>query len=100
MSEPKSYKWAYRFRTWSFSLSCIAVVILGGLFLAKHRDWGIQVNDTPVLVVGVGTALIYLLKRVIWRCPACGYGFEMGGYGQRMRSSSLDNCPGCGASFK
>lgn len=77
MSEPKSYKWAYRRRTWSFSLSCIAIVLLSGVSLATYRDLGIQLNDISVLVVGVVAALIYLLKRLIWRCPACGYSFEM-----------------------
>lgn len=100
MNELKSYKWAYRRRTWSFSLSCIAVVLLGGVFLAKHRDWGIEINDISVLVVGVVAALIYLLKRFIWRCPACGHSFEMGGYGQAMKSSSQDSCPSCSVSFR
>ncbi len=100
MSEPKSYKWAYRRRTWSFSLSSIVVVLLGGVFLATHRSMGIQINDIEVLVVGVVAVLIYLLKRSIWCCPACGHSFEIGGYGPAMKSSSLDNCPSCKVSFR
>ncbi|MDT4874680.1 hypothetical protein FQZ97_1099950 [compost metagenome] len=101
MSEQKSYKWAYRRRTWSFSLSCIAVVLLGGVFTANHRNWGVQINDAPLLVVGVGAVLIYLLKRLIWRCPACGHSFEMGTTSyQGAKSSRKDNCPSCKVSFR
>lgn len=91
MNEFKSYKWAYRRRTWSFSLSCIAVVILSGVFLAKHRDWRVEINDISVLVVGVVAASIYLLKRFIWRCPACGHSIETGNYGKGMKNSSRDS---------
>lgn len=81
MNEFKSYKWAYRRRTGSFSLSCIVVVLLRRVFLENHRSMGIQINDIKILVVGVVAVLIYLLKRFIWCYPACGHGFEMGGYG-------------------
>ncbi|WP_036994308.1 hypothetical protein [Metapseudomonas furukawaii] len=93
MSEAKFYKWEYRRRTWSFSLSSIAVVLMTGAFLATHRSMGTNINDIEVLVVGGVAFLIYLFKRVIWLCPACGHGFEMGDYDQAIRCSILDSCP-------
>jgi hypothetical protein len=99
MEEAKSYKWPYRARTWSFSLCCVLTVLLGGYIAANNRAWGWNIEHISAVLVFAGAIIIYALKTLIWRCPSCGYLFEMGGSRTRIRTSSLDRCPKCHASF-
>ncbi|MFO3796686.1 MAG: hypothetical protein ACK8QZ_05285 [Anaerolineales bacterium] len=101
MEERKSYKFEYRVRTWAFSLSCIAVVLLGGFIAANNRAWGWNIENISAYLLTVGAIIIYLLKINVWCCPSCGHSFEMGTTRYNsMKSSSIDYCPKCHASFK
>lgn len=101
MENIKSYKWPYRIRTWSFSLSSVLIVLIGGYVAANSRAWGWNIEKIDIYFgVAIGAIAIYTLKNLIWRCPACGYHFEMGrSSGLRIRTSNLDRCPKCQASF-
>jgi|SRR5690606_25761991 len=100
MENIKSYKWPYRIRTWSFSLSSVLIVLIGGYVAANSRAWGWNVENLDILLVIIGAITIYILKRLIWRCPACGYHFEMGtAHYSEIKTSNLDHCPKCPASF-
>lgn len=99
MDERKTYKWPYRFRTWGFSLCCVFVVLLGGYIAANNRAWGWNIENISAFLVVIGAVVIFALKKLIWRCPSCGHSFEMGGTHSRIKSSNLDSCPKCHASF-
>lgn len=100
MENIKPYKWPYRIRKWSFSLSSVLIVLIGGYVAANRRAWGWNVENFGILLVIVGATTIYTLKRLIWRCPACDYHFEMGtAHYSGIRTSNLDRCPKCQASF-
>ena len=99
MQESKSFADEYRRSRFAFSFASLVVVLLTIFFILNCKSWGWEPSIFPIIIADV--VIIYLLKVKLWKCPACGFSFEMGTKDPgSMKSSSLDSCPKCSASFK
>ena len=87
----------FRVRRRLFSLfSTIAVVAGFGCMAAlnqKELDFGGQ----ELMIILFVLLLIYVLKKIFWKCPSCNRALEMGGiHVSDLRRSNLVRCPHCG----
>jgi hypothetical protein len=92
----------FRTRRRAFSL-CSVLVALVGFFIFgvinPERDAELGLPEFGLLIAVV--AIIYVLKRIFWRCPSCGSSLQMGGLTVfDLKRSDKVRCPGCGVTLE
>ena len=91
----------FKFRRRAFSLlsALVAIGSFGALAFMTFDDAVFGKAEWLVLVLAIG--LLFLLKRHLWRCPACDSVLEMGGiHVQDLKRSHQMRCKRCGASLQ
>jgi len=92
----------FRTRRRAFSL-CSVLVALAGFFIFgvinSERGAELGLPEFGLLIAVV--AIIYVLKRIFWRCPSCESSLQMGGLTVfDLKKSDKVRCPGCGVTLE
>lgn len=92
----------FRTRRRAFSLSSVVVALIGFFILAatnleKNAELGLP--EFGLLMAAV--VIIYVLKRIFWRCPSCGSPLQMGGITAfDLKRSDKVHCQSCGVTLE